>query len=64
VQQISILEVALRVLTAISLERTDPDPPDVEELRKLTPGRPANESIEDLACAVVKEAMSRTKAGW
>jgi hypothetical protein len=60
VEHIPTLEVALRVLTAISLQRTDPDPPDVQELRKLRPT--LDQSIEDLACAVVEEEVRKCRA--
>jgi hypothetical protein len=46
------MELALRVLTAISTKR-DPEPADVETLRQLEP-REANLPIDELACAVIK----------
>jgi hypothetical protein len=54
------LKTALRVLTAAS-ESRDPDPADVDELRRLAPPLdylPA----EELACDVIKQAIHRRAA--
>jgi hypothetical protein len=51
---------ALRVLSAIVNER-DPDPDDVEELRRIPPSRAAV-PLDELACNVVQQA--RMDLGW
>jgi hypothetical protein len=46
------MEVALRVLTAIST-KLDPEPADVERLRQLEP-QEVTLPIDELACAVIR----------
>ncbi|HKW97018.1 MAG TPA: hypothetical protein VJN43_04750 [Bryobacteraceae bacterium] len=56
-QSLYALKTALRVLTAVT-ENTVPDPADVEALRFLAPLL-ADQPLEDLACDVVQQAITR-----
>lgn len=58
----TIMELALRVLSTISVQRNRPDRRDVQELRKLAPGHLANESTNELACGVIQEALKQHRA--
>jgi hypothetical protein len=57
-----IMELALRVLSTISVKRNLPDRRDVQELRKLAPDHLANESTNELACGVIQEALKKHRA--
>jgi hypothetical protein len=60
-QFLDTMLLALRVLTAIN-ERKNPDPTDVEKLRKLAP-EGANRPVDELACEVIQLALKkRSKA--
>lgn len=61
-ENVPTLEVALRVLSTISLESADPDPRDVEKLHELVPGHSANEPIDELARTAIQEALRRPRA--
>jgi hypothetical protein len=56
------MELALRVLSTISVKRNRPDRRDVQELRKLAPGHLANQSTNELACGVIEEAIKKHRA--
>ena len=47
---------ALRVLSAIVNQR-DPDPDDVQELRRFAPSR-AEAPLDELACGVIQQARN------
>jgi hypothetical protein len=51
-----ILELGLRVLTAIT-ERRDPSPDDLAQLRKLVPDSTDDEPVDELACRVIEKAV-------
>ena len=59
-ESVDAMRVALRVLAAIT-GRTPPDPKDVELLRRHAPTN-EYESVDDMACAVVEEALKRFRA--
>jgi len=61
-QMRTIMELALRVLSTISVHRNRPDRRDVQELRKLAPGHLANESTNELAYGVIQEALKQHRA--
>ncbi len=55
------MQTALRVLAALT-EMRYPDPPDIEELRRLAPGK-ANLELDEIACDVIQLAIrGRAKA--
>jgi hypothetical protein len=56
-QSLAAMNVALRVLTALT-EKRHPDPADVEELRRLAPLH-ADCPLDELACDVIQEAIRR-----
>jgi hypothetical protein len=51
---VDAMMTALRVLSAIVNQR-DPNPADVEELRRLPPSR-AEAPLDELACDVIQQA--------
>ena len=53
------MRTALRVLTNI-LDHVEPDPADVEELRRLSP-KDADGPIDLLACKVVQNALAERR---
>ena len=55
------MRTALRVLTNI-LDHVEPDPADVEELRRLSP-KDADDPIDLLACKVVQNAVAERRQG-
>jgi hypothetical protein len=61
-QMRTAMELALRVLSTISVHRIHPTRPDVQKLRELAPGNLANNSTEELACSVIQEAVKRHRA--
>jgi len=52
------LKTALRVLTATS-HRTEPDPADVQELKRLAPLLADAASLDEMACDVIQQALKR-----
>lgn len=54
-QRMDAMEVALRVLQALTQSR-DPDPADVAELRRLAPLL-ADAPIDEVACDVVQRGV-------
>lgn len=56
-QSLYALKTALRVLAAIT-ENADPDPADIEALRFLAPLL-ADQPLEELACDVIQQAITR-----
>ncbi len=52
------LKTALRVLTAVS-EKKEPDPADVDELKRLSPLLADSSSLDEMACDVILQAMKR-----
>ena len=54
-QLVAAIQVALRVLTAIT-EGRNPAPQDVEALKRLAP-TVQYKSIDELACTVVQDAL-------
>lgn len=58
-ESVDAMRVALRVLAAIT-ERRPPDPEDVEVVRRHAPMN--TRRIDDMACAVVEEALKRFRA--
>lgn len=53
------MRTALRVLTDI-LDHVQPDPADVEELRRLSP-KDADGPLDLLACKVVQDAVAERR---
>ena len=62
-QMRTAMELGLRVLSAISLKK-HPDRRDVRELRRLAPGHLSSESTEELARAVIQEAIEKHRAKY
>jgi hypothetical protein len=54
-QSLNAMTIALRVLTALT-EHQQPDPNDVDELRRLTP-LSADADLDELACDVIHRAL-------
>jgi len=54
VESLAAMQVALRVLTAIS-QRTDPDPADLDLLRSYSPLL-SSAPPDELACEVIQQA--------
>lgn len=59
-QSLKAMTVALRVLTALGIEKRPPDPADVEELKRLAPLR-SDAPLEELACDVIQQAVKRNE---
>ena len=57
-----IMELALRVLSTICVQRNRPDRREVQELRKLAPSHLAKESTHELAYGVIQEALKQHRA--
>lgn len=57
---IEMMETALRVLKAI-LEKHDPAPADVAELRRLAPSL-SDAPLDELACDVIQRALKGREA--
>jgi hypothetical protein len=58
----STMELALRVLSSISVKRNHASRGDVQALRRRAPGHLANEPTEELARAVIQEAIKKHRA--
>ena len=58
-ESVDAIRVALRVLAALT-EYRNPDPEDVEKLHQLAPPT-ADASLDEMACAVVEEALKRRR---
>jgi hypothetical protein len=54
----AVLELGLRVLTAV-IHNRDPDPGDVEMLRRQAPLSTADRPINEVACEVIQTALKR-----
>ncbi len=59
-QSLADMQVALRVLTAIT-DRREPDAADVEQLRRLAPPR-KYDSLDEMACDVIRLALKHRDA--
>jgi hypothetical protein len=58
-ESVAEMQVALRVLEAIT-KRKQPDPHDIEELHRIS-GPAVYESLDRMACAVIRRATVRFK---
>ncbi|HKE20917.1 MAG TPA: hypothetical protein VKB88_00925 [Bryobacteraceae bacterium] len=58
-ESLAAIDVALRVLTAV-MEHGQPDPGDVQELRRLTPVEDYS-SVDNMACTVIFETLKRRR---
>jgi hypothetical protein len=54
----AVLELGLRVLTAV-INNRDPDPTDVEMLRRQSPLSQSDRPIDEVACEVIQAALKR-----
>ena len=52
------METALRVLSAIT-EHCEPDPADVQEVKRLSPLMPPDTPLDEIACALVSQALKQ-----
>jgi hypothetical protein len=58
-ESLAAIDVALRVLTAVMADN-QPDPSDVQELRRLTQGKDYS-SVDDMASTVIFDAVKRRR---